>query len=100
MEMTVNAIVLVVALTVVGLSFTKFWADSKTRFYIQSAIDFADKIGGTNRDKLVRAITFVENAVLAKVPAAFKNIVDYFINPNKIADLIERRITENKAEKK
>ena len=100
MEMTINVIVLVAALTVVGVTFTKFWTDSKTRFYIQSAIDFADKIGGTNRDKLVRAITFIENAVLAKVPTAFKNIVDFFINAQKIADLIERRITENKTEKK
>ena len=60
---------------------------------------FADKVGGTNKDKLVRAITFIENEVLKKVPFAFRGIIDFAINPRKIADLIERRITATKLKK-
>ena len=91
---------IVVALILVGLSFTKFWTDSKVRIYIQMGIDFANTVGGTNRDKLVRAVTYIENKILNKVPVAFRPMVDFMINAEKIATLVERQLTSNKTIKK
>ena len=96
LEIIVNIMVIVVALGLVGFSFTKYWANEQIKKVVQSAIDFSDKLGGTNRDKLVRAVTYIENIILSKTPLMFRGFVDFIINSEKIANLIERRLTEIK----
>lgn len=92
----VNIIVIVVALGLVGFSFTKYWADDQIKKVVQNGIDFANQLGGSNRDKLVRAVTYIENIILPKIPLIFRPFADFIINAEKIADMIERRLTENK----
>ena len=44
----------------------------------------------------VRAITYIENIVLPKIPIVFRPFINFIINAEKIADMIERKLTENK----
>lgn len=96
LEMIINVVVIVIAVGLVGFSFTKYWADDQIKKVVQNGIDFSDKLGGTNRDKLVRAITYIENIILSKIPLPLKPFADLIINAEKIADMIERKLTENK----
>lgn len=96
LEIIVNIIVIVLVIGLVGLTFTKYWANEQIKKTVQSAIDFADNLGCSNRDKLVRAVTYIENIILPKIPLIFRPFADFIINAGKIADMIERRLTENK----
>ena len=96
LEMIINVVVIVIAVGLVGFSFTKYWADDQIKKVVQNGIDFANQLGGSNRDKLVRAVTYIENIILPKIPLIFRPFADLIINAEKIADMIERRLTENK----
>lgn len=95
-EMIISVVFTIAVLGVFVASFIESWTNSKTYKYAIQGIEFADKVGGDNRTKLVRAVSFVESLILAKVPLPFRGFVDKMINSEKIAEVIERRLTENK----
>ena len=94
MNLWQSVIVIVLPLAVIGVGLTKLIENKYIKIAVPLAIDFAEKLGGKN--KLVRAVTFVENYVLNKVPLFLRPLADFLINPQKIADLIERELTKIK----
>lgn len=84
----------VTAVVVVGG--TKLYENHLIKKSVDSAIKFADMTGKTGKDKLVRAVTYIENIVLSKVPIVIRPLADYLINSAKIVKLIERQITKIK----
>ena len=85
--------------TVVVVGGTKLYENHLIKKSVDSAIKFADMTGKTGKDKLVRAVTYIENNVLSKVPIAIRPLADYLINSTKIVKLIERQITKIKNKK-
>ena len=94
MNLWQSAIVIVLPLAVIGVGLTKLKENQLIKIAIPIAIDFAEKLGGKN--KLIRAVTFVENYVLTNIPVFLRPLADFLINPQKIADLIERELTKIK----
>ena len=82
--------------TVVVVGGTKLYENHLIKKSVDIAIKFADMTGKTGKDKLVRAVTYIENIVLSKIPIFLRPLADYLINPKKIAELVERKITEIK----
>ena len=82
--------------TVVVVGGTKLYENHLIKKSVDSAIKFADMTGKTGKDKLVRAVTYIENIVLLKVPIVIRPLADYLINSAKIVTLIERQITKIK----
>ena len=78
---------------------TKLYENHLIKKSVDSAIKFADMTGKTGKDKLVRAVTYIENIVLSKVPIVIRPLADYLINSAKIVKLIERQITKIKNKK-
>jgi hypothetical protein len=95
-EMIVSIVFLVVTAAMFGASYVSKWAHSKAYHYAEQGIEFAEKIGGDNRTKLVRAVSFVETLVLGHIPILLRGFVDNLINAEKIASIIERRLSEIK----
>ena len=87
----------VTAVVVVGG--TKLYENHLIKKSVDSAIKFADMTGKTGKDKLVRAVTYIENIVLSKVPIVIRPLADYLINSAKIVKLIERQIAKIKNKK-
>lgn len=85
--------------TVVVVGGTKLYENHLIKKSVDSAIKFADMTGKTGKDKLVRAVTYIENIVLSKVPIVIRPLADYLINSAKIVKLIERQITKIKNKK-
>ena len=85
--------------TVVVVGGTKLYENHLIKKSVDSAIKFADMTGKTGKDKLVRAVTYIENIVLSKVPIVIRPLVDYLINSAEIVKLIERQITKIKNKK-
>ena len=85
--------------TVVVVGGTKLYENHLIKKSVDSAIKFADVTGKTGKDKLVRAVTYIENIVLLKVPIVIRPLADYLINSAKIVKLIERQITKIKNKK-
>ena len=101
MNLWQSVIVIVLPLAVIGVGLTKLKENQLIKIAIPIAIDFAEKLGGKN--KLIRAVTFVENYVLTNIPVFLRPLADFLISPQKIADLIERELTKikgNETEKK
>ena len=78
---------------------TKLYENHLIKKSVDSAIKFADMTGKTGKDKLVRAVTYIENIVLSKVPIVIRPLADYLINSAKIVKLIERQVTKIKNKK-
>ncbi len=85
--------------TVVVVGGTKLYENHLIKKSVDAAIKFADMTGKTGKDKLVRAVTYIENIVLSKVPIVIRPLADYLINSAKIVKLIERQITKIKNKK-
>ena len=101
MNLWQSVIVIVLPLAVIGVGLTKLKENQLIKIAIPLAIDFAEKLGGKN--KLIRAVTFVENYVLTNIPVFLRPLADFLISPQKIADWIERELTKikgNETEKK
>lgn len=101
MNLWQSAIVIVLPLAVIGVGLTKLKENQLIKIAIPIAIDFAEKLGGKN--KLIRAVTFVENYVLTNIPVFLRPLADFLISPQKIAGWIERELTKikgNETEKK
>lgn len=96
-EMIISIIILVVMVIMFFSSFVSKWVNSKAYKYAEQGIEFADKLGGGNNEtKLVRAVSFVETLILSRVPILFRGFVDNLIDAEKIASIIERRLSEMK----
>ena len=101
MNLWQSVIVIVLPLAVIGVGLTKLKENQLIKIAIPIAIDFAEKLGGKN--KLIRAVTFVENYVLTNIPVFLRPLADFLISPQKIANWIERELTKikgNETEKK
>ena len=94
-----NIAILTGVTTVVVVGGTKLYENHLIKKSVDSAIKFADMTGKTGKDKLVRAVTYIENIVLSKVPIVIRPLADYLINSAKIVKLIERQITKIKNKK-
>ena len=53
----------------------------------------------TNREKLIKAVAFIEITLINAVPNVFKPIVDYLINSDEIVKYIERYLVKVKIDK-
>ena len=95
-EMIISIIILVVMVIMFFSSFVSKWVNSKSYKYAEQGIEFAEKLGGDNHTKLVRAVSFVETLILNCTPVLLRGFVDNLIDPEKIASIIERRLTEMK----
>lgn len=95
-DLIISVVFTIAVLGMFIASFVESLANSKAYKYAEQGIAFAEKIGGDNKTKLVRAVSFVESLILAKVPFMFRSFVDNLIDSEKIADIIERQITKNK----
>ena len=101
MNLWQSIVVIVLPLAVIGVGLTKLAENKLIKMAVPLAIDFAEKLGGKN--KLIRAVTFVENYVLTNIPVFLRPLADFLISPQKIADWIERELTKikgNETEKK
>ena len=94
MNLWQSTIVIVLPLAVIGVGLTKLIENKFIKIAVPLGIEFAEKLGG--KTKLIRAVTFVENYVLNKMPVFLRPLADFLINPQKIADLIERELTKIK----
>ncbi len=75
----------------------KVFVNSKIKSFIPLGVEFADKLTeNTNKEKLVKAISFIEISILSIVPLPIRPVVDYLIDSNEIANKIERFITKRK----
>ena len=91
-----NIAIVVVVTVVIVAGITKLYGNHLIKKSVDIAIEFAEHTGKTGRDKLIRAVTYIENIVLSKTPVFLRPIADYLINPNKIVALVERQITKIK----
>ena len=75
----------------------KAFVNSKIKSFIPLGVEFADKLTeNTNKEKLVKAISFIEISILNVIPLPIRPVVDYLIDSNEIANRIERFITKRK----
>ena len=78
MNLWQSVIVIVLPLAVIGVGLTKLKENQLIKIAIPIAIDFAEKLGGKN--KLIRAVTFVENYVLTNIPVFLRPLADFLIS--------------------
>lgn len=91
---TLFSLVLIYGVIYIG---SRSFLNSKIKKFIPYGVAFADKLTeNTNKEKLIKAVSFVEISILSIIPTPFKSIVDYLINSEEIATKIERYLTERK----
>ena len=97
-EPVVQATIVIIGM-VIALVGTKYRTNKLIKEFIPEGVEFANTLTTEDRNKLTRAITFVENAVLAVTPVFARPIVDYLINADYIENRIERFLTSKKVER-
>ena len=71
----------------------------KIKSLIPYGVEYANTlVDKTNREKLIKAVAFIEITLINAVPNAFKPIVDYLINSEEIVKYIERYLVKIKIE--
>lgn len=91
---TIVSIVFILIISIFG---SKLYLNSKIKKLVPLGVRFADKLTeNTNKEKLVKAISFIEISILNVVPLPIRPLVDYLIDSDKIAVGIERFITKRK----
>lgn len=94
-----------ILITIVSVSFivifgafsSKLYINEKTKSLVPLGVDFAEELKEkTNKEKLVKAISFIEVSLLNLVPAIVRPFLDYLINSEEIATYIERYLTKRK----
>ena len=91
---TILSLVVIVLISYVS---TKITINEKLKKFVPLGVDFASKLEDkTNKEKLVKAISFIEVSLLSVTPSVIRPIVDYLIDSEKIASYIERYITTKK----
>lgn len=79
---------------------TKITINEKLKKFVPLGVDFANGLKDkTNKEKLIKAVSFVEVSLLNVVPSVIRPIVDYLIDSEKIANYIERYITTKRINK-
>ena len=79
-----NIAIVVVVTVVIVAGITKLYGNHLIKKSVDIAIEFAEHTGKTGRDKLIRAVTYIENIVLTKKPIFLKQIADNLIKNKKI----------------
>ena len=75
----------------------KLIVNEKIKSLIPLGVEYANTlVEKTNREKLIKAVAFIEITLINAVPTVFKPIVDYLIDTDKIVKYIERYLTELK----
>ena len=78
----------------------RLFVNSKVKELLPYGVEFADKLTeNTNKEKLVKAVSFIELGILGVTPTPIKPLVDYLIDSEEIATKIERFITARKVKK-
>lgn len=91
---TIISLVVIVLISYVS---TKITINEKLKGFVPLGVDFANDLKDkTNKEKLVKAVSFVEVSLLSITPSVIRPIVDYLIDSEKIANYIERYITTKK----
>lgn len=91
---TIVSIVFILIISIFG---SKLYLNNKIKKLVPLGVEFADKLSqNTNREKLTKAISFIELSILNIMPLPVKPFVDYLIDSDKIATGIERFITKRK----
>lgn len=98
MELDVLTTVVSLAVILFVILFgSKLYINDKVKKLVPLGVEFADKLTeNTNKEKLVKAISFIEISILSIVPLPIRPVVDYLIDSNEIANKIERFITKRK----
>ena len=97
--MSVEIITILSLIFIISLSYisSKAVINSRIKKLIPFGVEFADKLkNNTNKEKLTKAVSFVELSIIKIVPTPFKPLVDYLIDTDKIVKYIERYLTELK----
>ena len=95
-EILITLISLVIFYVVIYVS-GKTFINSKIKSFLPLGVDFANKLTeNTNKEKLVKAISFIELSILSITPVVIRPLIDYLINSDDIVTRIERFITERK----
>lgn len=95
-EILITLISLVIFYGIIYVS-GKTFINSKIKSFLPLGVDFANKLTeNTNKEKLVKAISFIELSILSITPVVIRPLIDYLINSDDIATRIERFITERK----
>lgn len=90
-------IISLVVIFLISYISTKITINEKLKSFVPLGVDFANDLKDkTNKEKLVKAVSFVEVSLLSVVPSVIRPIVDYLIDSEKIANYIERYITTKK----
>ena len=90
-------IVSVIFILVVSIFGSKLYLNNKIKKLVPLGVEFADKLSqNTNKEKLTKAISFIELSILNIVPLPIRPFIDYLIDSDKIAINIERFITKRK----
>lgn len=91
---TIVSIAFILIISIFG---SKLYLNNKIKKLVPLGVRFADKLTeNTNKEKLVKAISFIEISILNVVPLPIRPVVDYLIDSNEIANRIERFITKRK----
>ena len=78
----------------------KLIVNEKVKSLVPLGVDYANTlVEKTNKEKVIKAIAFIEITLINAVPNVFKPIVDYLFNSEEIAKYIERYIVKIKIEK-
>lgn len=95
-EILITLFSLVIIYGVIYLG-SKTFVNSKIKKLVPYGVEFADKLTeNTNKEKLVKAVSFIEIKILSITPIPIKPLVDYLINSEEIATKIERYLTKRK----
>ena len=91
---TIVSIVFILIISIFG---SKLYLNNKIKKLVPLGVRFADKLTeNTNKEKLVKAISYIEISILNVIPLPIRPLVDYLIDSNEIANKIERFITKRK----
>ena len=74
--------------------------NEKVKALVPYGVEYANTlVEKTNREKLTKAVAFIEITLINAVPNVFKPIVDYLINSEEIVKYIERYLVKIKIER-
>ena len=78
----------------------KVLVNEKVKALVPYGVEYANTlVEKTNREKLIKAVAFIEITLINAVPNVFKPIVDYLINSEEIVKYIERYLVKIKIER-
>lgn len=78
----------------------KVIVNSNIKKLVPLAVEYANGlVNKTNREKLIKAVAFIEVTLINSVPLPLKAVLDYLINVEDIVRYIERYLVKIKIEK-